>query len=209
GHRSGSCRRGRTPDSLAAPEAASDPRLGTSAVALEWTPTGSAARTAEGTRSDQSPRTETGLESPLSFKDSPISAFDSADLSCSPFGLLSQGRSQPRGDGFRRVLPHPWAENRHPPRHAFSGRCAEVSIPSGLDSSACSRGLHFLRSPLCSGSLQSPLPCDPQPDTSPRSPVLPAQRTQHDTRALHHPPQAHRTVLYTSERRVVHKARSP
>jgi hypothetical protein len=61
------------------------------------------AATAEGTRSDQSPRTETGLAVPPYFKDSPISAVDSADLSCSPFGLLSQGRSQPRGSRFRRV----------------------------------------------------------------------------------------------------------
>jgi hypothetical protein len=29
------------------------------------------------------------LESPPSFKDSPLSAFDVADLYCSPFGLLS------------------------------------------------------------------------------------------------------------------------
>ncbi|MFT5684404.1 MAG: hypothetical protein ACI8RZ_005345, partial [Myxococcota bacterium] len=29
------------------------------------------------------------MESPPHFKDSPISAFDVADLSCSPFGLLS------------------------------------------------------------------------------------------------------------------------
>ncbi|MFT5685070.1 MAG: hypothetical protein ACI8RZ_006016 [Myxococcota bacterium] len=35
-----------------------------------------------------SPRTETGLASPH-FKASPISAFDIADLYCSPFGLLS------------------------------------------------------------------------------------------------------------------------
>ncbi|MFT5686839.1 MAG: hypothetical protein ACI8RZ_007796 [Myxococcota bacterium] len=93
-------------------------------------------RPAEGTLSS---RAETGLAVPP-VEDSPISAFDIADLFCSPFGLLSQGRSQPRGHRIRRALPHPCAEVRHPPSHSFSGHFAKVSRTSGLDPSARSRG---------------------------------------------------------------------
>ncbi|MFT5681055.1 MAG: hypothetical protein ACI8RZ_001961, partial [Myxococcota bacterium] len=57
-----------------------------------------------------------------------------------------------------------------------------------------SRGLHS----LCECPLQRPLAL-----FSHRSPGLPTLWPHPDTRALHHRPQAQRTVLHTSERRVV------
>ncbi|MFT5684599.1 MAG: hypothetical protein ACI8RZ_005543, partial [Myxococcota bacterium] len=66
GSRRGPCRRGRTPDSLAAPETASDPRPATQSSHRSRRPKGSAARPAEGPRSDQHPRTETSRASPSS-----------------------------------------------------------------------------------------------------------------------------------------------
>ncbi|MFT5684561.1 MAG: hypothetical protein ACI8RZ_005502, partial [Myxococcota bacterium] len=47
-----------------------------------------------------SPRTETGLAVPPDFKASPLSAFDVADLDCSPFGLLSVGAVDSEGSSL-------------------------------------------------------------------------------------------------------------
>ncbi|MFT5681193.1 MAG: hypothetical protein ACI8RZ_002099, partial [Myxococcota bacterium] len=119
---------------------------------------------------------------------SPISAFDSADLSCSPSGLLSQGRSQPGALSARGAL----SQGRSQPG-ALSA--SWLSIPKGppspmargTPSSApcffwplrpnagltarlwrCAQGgCTNTRSAtaFAFGSLRSPLPCDPHPDT--------------------------------------------
>jgi hypothetical protein len=99
-----------------------------------------------------SPRTETGLESPPHFKDSPISAFDLADLSCSPFGLLSQGRSQPgalsaRGALSLVALDSEGSSLTHELRFAIVGAILFLATPpqrwpDGPLMALRSRGLH-------------------------------------------------------------------
>ncbi|MFT5685059.1 MAG: hypothetical protein ACI8RZ_006005, partial [Myxococcota bacterium] len=140
-----------------------------------------------------SPRTETGLESPPHFKASPISALDSADLSCSPFGLLSQGRSQPgalsaRGALSLVALDSEGSSLTHALRsdilRAILSLAAaqKVPVPPVWNLLLAQGGLHFLRSPLYSLSpgvpALRPLPLDdppsgPQPDTGRRSPCDP------------------------------------
>ncbi|MFT5686617.1 MAG: hypothetical protein ACI8RZ_007573 [Myxococcota bacterium] len=89
-----------------------------------------------------SPRTETGLAVPPNFKASPISAFDSVDLSCSPFGLLSLVALDSEGPSLTHALRT--AILRAILFLATSHHCAPITSLWAAHG-ARSRGLHFLR----------------------------------------------------------------